>query len=228
MGVGHVDCHRHFFTDGRADTRVDAGDNSRIEASLRGFSDRRDRGTDFTTSKVDGVDASVRVVHDPYNATQWLALGYIQVRDFESGFASVAAGRNNVAPALFQHVPAHGLGARFELRPAIGGNNPIRIGIDWRRMTGRTDEDFFFTGVAPGRHRIAGGSSDTVGAFGEWTSGDVDQGFLWTLSGRLDRWWLGEGYRLEHNIGGTTITDLRFKARQGWESSGRVGVRWKS
>ena len=208
--------------------RFDAGDNSRIEASLRGFSDRRDRGTDFTTSKVDGVDASVRVVHDPYNATQWLALGYIQVRDFESGFASVAAGRNNVAPALFQRVPATGLGARFELRPAIGGNNPIRIGIDWRRMTGRTDEDFFFTGVAPGRHRIAGGSSDTVGAFGEWTSGDVDQGFLWTLSGRLDRWWLGEGYRLEHNIGGTTITDLRFKARQGWESSGRVGVRWKS
>lgn len=208
--------------------RFDAGDDSRIEASLRGFSDRRDRGTDFTASKTDGVDASLRVVHDPAGATQWLALAYVQVRDFDSGFASVAAGRNSVAPALFQRVPATGLGARFELRPAIGGANPLRIGTDWRRTTGRTEEDFFFSGVTPGRHRIAGGSSDTVGAFAEWTAGDADDGFLWTLSGRVDRWWLGEGYRLERNIGGSTITNLRFAARQGWEGSGRAGVRWTS
>ncbi len=208
--------------------RFDAGDNSRIEASLRGFSDRRDRGTDFTTSKVDGVDASLRVVHDPASATQWLALAYVQVRDLESGFASVAAGRNSVAPALFQRVPATGLGARFELRPAIDDANPLRIGTDWRRTTGRTEEDFFFSGTTPGRHRIAGGSSDTVGAFAEWTSGDVYDGFLWTLSGRVDRWWLGEGYRRERNIGGSTIANLRFAARQGWEGSGRAGLRWTS
>lgn len=208
--------------------RFDAGADSRIEASLRGFADRRDRGTDFSASKTDGVDASLRFVHDPVGATQWLALAYVQVRDFESGFASVAAGRNSVAPALFQRVPATGLGARFELRPAIGDANPLRIGADWRRTTGRTEEDFFFSGVTPGRHRIAGGSSDTVGAFAEWASGDPGDGLLWTLSGRLDRWSLGAGYRLERNIGGTTITDLRFKAREGWEGSGRVGVRWTS
>ncbi|WP_249340065.1 TonB-dependent receptor [Sphingopyxis sp. L1A2A] len=208
--------------------RFDAGDDSRIEASLRGFSDRRDRGTNFTASKVDGVDASLRFVHDPAGQTQWLALGYVQVRDLESGFASVAAGRGSVAPALFQRVPATGLGARFELRPAIDGNNPLRAGTDWRRTTGRTEEDFFFSGVTPGRHRIAGGSSDTIGAFAEWTAGEADDGFLWTLSGRVDRWWLGEGYRLERNIGGSTITNLRFAARQGWEGSGRAGVRWTS
>lgn len=208
--------------------RFDAGADSRIEASLRGFADRRDRGTDFSASKTDGADASLRFVHDPVGATQWLALGYVQVRDFESGFASVAAGRNSVAPALFQRVPATGLGVRFELRPAIGDANPLRIGADWRRTTGRTEEDFFFSGVTPGRHRIAGGSSDTVGAFAEWASGDPGDGLLWTLSGRLDRWSLGAGYRLERNIGGTTITDLRFKAREGWEGSGRVGVRWTS
>ncbi|WP_194952868.1 TonB-dependent receptor [Sphingopyxis solisilvae] len=208
--------------------RFDAGAASRIEASLRGFADRRDRGTDFSASKTDGVDASLRFVHDPVGATQWLALAYVQVRDFDSGFASVAAGRNSVAPALFQRVPATGLGARFELRPAIGGANPLRIGADWRRTSGRTEEDFFFSGVTPGRHRIAGGSSDTVGTFAEWTSGDRGDGLLWTFSGRLDRWWLGTGYRLERNIGGPTITDLRFKAREGWEGSGRVGVRWTS
>lgn len=208
--------------------RFDAGADSRIEASLRGFADRRDRGTDFTTSKTDGVDASLRFVHDPLGATQWLVLAYVQVRDFESGFASVAAGRNSVAPALFQRVPATGLGARFELRPAIGDANPLRVGADWRRTTGRTEEDFFFSGTTPGRHRIAGGSSDTVGAFAEWTSGDAEDGLLWTLSGRIDHWWLGEGYRLERNIGGTTIANLNFNARQGWEGSGRAGLRWTS
>lgn len=208
--------------------RFDTGDDSRVEASVRGFSDRRDRGTDFTQSKFDGVDASLRFVHDPVGATQWIALAYVQLRDFESGFASVAAGRNSVAPALFQRVPATGLGARFELRPAIDGENPLRIGADWRRTEGRTEEDFFFAGTVPGRHRIAGGSSDTVGAFAEWTSGDPNDGFLWTLSGRVDRWWLSEGYRLERNIAGPVITNLRFASRQGWEGSGRAGVRWTS
>jgi outer membrane cobalamin receptor len=208
--------------------RFDAGDDNQIEASVRGFSDRRDRGTDFTQSKVDGIDASLRIVHDPIQETQWIALVYAQLRDFESGFASVAAGRNIVAPALFQRVPATGLGARFELRPAIGRRNPLRIGTDWRRTVGRTEEDFFFSGTTPGRHRTAGGSSDTVGAFAEWSSGDSDYGFLWTLSGRVDRWSLGTGYRLERNIAGPVITDLRFASRQGWEGSGRAGVRWAS
>jgi vitamin B12 transporter len=208
--------------------RFDTGDDSRVEASLRGFSDRRDRGTDFTDSKIDGVDASFRFLHNPWGSTQWLALAYLQLREFESGFASVAAGRNSVAPALFQRVPATGMGARLEVRPGIDLENPLRVGVDWRRTVGRTEEDFFFSGVVPGRHRIAGGSSDTVGAFAEWTSGDVNDGFLWTLSGRVDRWWLGEGYRLERNIAGPVITDLRFAARQGWEGSGRAGVRWTS
>jgi vitamin B12 transporter len=208
--------------------RFDAGDDSRIEASVRGFSDRRDRGTDFTDSRIDGVDASLRFLHNPWGSTQLLALAYIQLRDFESSFASVAAGRNSVAPALFQRVPATGLGARVEVRPGIDLENPLRIGVDWRRTVGRTEEDFFFSGIAPGRHRVAGGSGDTVGAYAEWTSGEVQDGFLWTLSGRVDRWWLGEGYRLERNIAGPVITNARFAERQGWEGSGRAGVRWSS
>lgn len=206
--------------------RFDAGESGRIEASVRGFADRRDRGTDFTTSRVDGIDASLRFVHDPYRANQLFALAYVQLRDFESGFASVAANRNSVTPALFQRVPAAGMGARVEFRPVIDSANPLRIGADWRRTTGRTEEDFFFAGTVPGRHRTAGGDSDTVGAFAEWTSGYRDYGLVWTVSGRVDRWWLGEGYRLERNIAGPFITDLRFAARQGWEASGRAGVQW--
>ena len=206
--------------------RFDAGDRSRIEASLRGFVDRRDRGVDFTQSKVDGIDASLRFIRDPAGGAQWLALAYAQLRDFETGFASVAVDRNSAAPVLFQRVPATGLGARVEYRPAVGGANPLRLGADWRRTTGRTEEDFFFAAGVPQRHRSAGGHSDTVGAFAEWTSGRRDDDFLWTLSGRVDRWWLGGGYRREGNIGGAPISDARFADRQGWEASGRAGVRW--
>jgi len=206
--------------------RFDAGDNSRIEASLRGFSDRRDRGTDFSESRVDGIDASLRFLHQPGAGVQWLALAYVQLREFDTGFASVAADRDSVVPALHQRVPATGLGARVELRPAIGSAFPLRLGVDWRRTVGRTQEDYLFTGFVPGRHRIAGGSSDTVGAFAEWTSGEADEGLLWTASARVDRWWLGAGYRFETNIAGPVITDAHYAARQGWEASGRAGLRW--
>lgn len=206
--------------------RFDAGESSRVEASVRGFADRRDRGVDFTRSKVDGVDASLRFIRDPAGGAQWLALAYVQLRDLETGFASVAADRSSASPVLFQRVPATGLGARIEYRPAIDGANPLRLGADWRRTTGRTEEDFFFAAGVPQRHRSAGGSSDTVGVFAEWTAGDRNDGFLWTLSGRIDRWWLSAGYRREGNIGGAPISDARFADRQGWEGSGRAGVRW--
>ena len=211
--------------------RAPVNDTDRIEASVRLFRDERDRGTNFSDSRTTGIDASIRYLIDPTPHEGWQAslLAYVQLREFDSGFASVAAGRGSVAPALFQHVPATGMGARLELRPAIGSGNPLRIGADWRRTVGRTEEGYFFTGVVPGRNRVAGGSSDTAGLFAQWDGGRVrDDGLLWTLSGRIDRWWIGEGYRLERNIAGPVITDLRFAARQGWEGSGRAGVRWKS
>src|SRR3546814_16358210 len=70
--------------------RFDAGDNGRIEASVRGFSDRRDRGVHFTKSKTDGVEASLRLVHDPAGPTQWLALGHLPVTDFHASFSQIA------------------------------------------------------------------------------------------------------------------------------------------
>lgn len=219
------------FRQGGGGVRVQAytGDTGRVEASIRGFYDERDRGTAFTDSRSRGIDASIRYLIDPTPYDGWQAsfLAYVQIREFDTGFASVAAGRNSVAPALDQHVPATGIGARVELRPDVSGDNPLRTGIDWRRTVGRTEEGFFYTGLVPGRRRSAGGSSDTLGAFAEWTGGEAGDRFIWTASGRIDRWWIGEGFRLERNIGGSTITDARFAARQGWEASGRAGFRWK-
>ncbi|HET6537421.1 MAG TPA: TonB-dependent receptor [Sphingopyxis sp.] len=208
--------------------RFDAGAHSRIEASVRAFRDERDRGVDYSESRIDGVDASLRMVQEAPDTAQWSALAYVQVRELESGFASVGAGRATVAPVLFQHVPATGLGARVELRPLISDSHPLRLGADWRRTVGRTNEDYFYSGLVPGRRRVAGGSSDVVGLFAEWTGEAADHALIWTLSGRVDRWWIGNGYRRESNNGGGMIADEDFSARSGWEGSGRAGLSWQS
>lgn len=209
--------------------RFDAGAHRRIEASLRAFHDSRDRGTDFTDSEIGGVDASLRMVDENPHGAAWTALAYVQLRELESGFASVGQGRNVVNPALFQRVPATGMGLRAEVRPLLNGARPLRVGADWRRTVGRTEEDYNFSGVTPARHRVAGGSSDVAGLFAEWSdgAGAGEDGLLWTVSGRLDHWRLGEGYRREGLIGGALTTNAAFDARSGWEGSGRAGLRWQ-
>ncbi|MDX2210603.1 MAG: TonB-dependent receptor [Sphingopyxis sp.] len=207
--------------------RFDAGENRRIEVAVRGWRDRRERGTDFSRSAVDGLDASIRYILDPTPDDGWQVslLGYAQLREFDTGFASVAADRNSAAPALIQRVPALGLGARLEVRPSFGWSNPLRFGIDWRRVEGETQEQFFFTGTAPGRFRVAGGESTTVGAFadGYALAGDV----RFTLSGRIDHWRIAPGFRIERNIGGSIRSDDRFAARSGWAGTGRAGVAYE-
>ena len=206
---------------------IGAGDNRRIEVAVRGWRDRRERGTDFTRSAIDGVDASIRYIFDPTPDDGWQAslLGYAQLREFDTGFASVAADRNSVAPALIQRVPAVGLGARLEVRPPFDPSNPLRFGLDWRRVEGETQEQFFFTGTTPGRFRVAGGESTTVGAFadGYANAGDL----LFTLSGRIDHWRIAPGFRTERNIGGSIRSDDRFAARSGWAGTGRAGVAYE-
>lgn len=207
--------------------RFDAGDNRRIEVAVRGWRDRRERGTDFSRSAVDGLDASIRYILDPTPADGWQVslLGYAQQREFDTGFASVAANRNSAAPALIQRVPALGLGARLEVRPPFAFHTPLRFGLDWRRVEGETQEQFFFTGTTPGRFRVAGGESMTVGAFadGYALAGDV----RFTLSGRIDHWRIAPGFRTERNIGGSIRSDDRFAARSGWAGTGRAGAAYE-
>lgn len=205
--------------------KIDAGENRRIEVAVRGWRDRRERGTDFTRSAIDGLDASIRYILDPAPFEGWQVnlLAFAQLRAFDTGFASLAGDRGSVAPALIQRVPALGVGGRIEVRPPA---SKLRLGADWRHVEGETQEQFFFTGTTPGRFRVAGGESTTVGAFldGYAEAGDL----LFSLSGRIDRWQLAPGFRTERNIGGTLRSDDRFAARSGWAGTGRAGVRWNS
>ncbi len=189
------------------------------QASLSTYDDRRDRGTDFTANRQRGSDASVRLVGK--GGIDWSALAYVQDRRFDSQFAALPPGRDSASLTLDQRVPARGYGARAELQPGFGAID-TRVGVEWRRVMGQTNEDFRFVAGLPTRQREAGGDNTTTGLFAgaSWSGGG------WSLSAdaRADRWSLTDGRLIERAIGGATLTDTRFADRSGWEGSGRIAA----
>lgn len=203
-------------------------DNTELQAGMRAFTDERDRGFDFSDNQNSGVDASLRLVNRTPGGWQWSALGYVQIRDFANRFGAIGAGRNSVSLTLDQYsVPSTGLGARVEVRPPLGDQAELRIGGDWRRTIGETNENFFFTGLTPGRSRRAGGESDTFGLFAEASFEPVEQLTL-TAGARADHWSIANGFRKEVNIGGTVRSDDVFADRSGWEGTGRAGFAFQA
>jgi outer membrane receptor protein involved in Fe transport len=192
-----------------------------LQSSVSGFTDSRDRGTAFTDVRSHGADASMRLVGR--GRWDWSLLGYLQHRDFSSGFASVNAGRTAASATLDQHVPATGMGARIEVAPPVGAGVTLRLGGDLRATAGRTRELYSYVGGAPTRRRVAGGEALTGGLFGDLS---FARGSL-TLNagGRVDRWSLRDGALFEAPLaGGPALTDTRFADRSGWEGSGRLGA----
>lgn len=192
-----------------------------LQASGLVLADSRQRGTALSDIRSEGADASMRLV-----GRRWSALAYVQTRDFYTSFASADAARTTAARTSEQYaVPATGLGARFELRPLLGPVE-LRIGGDWRETAGRTEERFQFVAGSGTRGRLAGGRTQTIGAFAEagWEGGPL------TISGgaRIDRWTVGNGFLREQIFAsGTTVTDLAFPDRAGWEPTARGGFAWR-
>jgi outer membrane receptor protein involved in Fe transport len=201
---------------------VDVGGGAELQANLSGFTDRRDRGVDFTRVASDGADASIRIVKR--GDWGWSALAYLQTRQFASGFASVDDSRRTATATLDQYnVPATGIGGRIEIAPPIGGGITLRVGSDLRRVSGQTQERYTFVAGAPTRRRVAGGESTTFGGFAD---ASYEAGAL-TLNagGRLDHWTITHGSLVERPLaGGAALTDLAFANRSGTEATGRIGA----
>jgi outer membrane receptor protein involved in Fe transport len=193
-----------------------------LQANGLVFDDERERGTAFSDIETKGADASLRLV-----GPSWTALAYVQTRNFYNSFASVGAGRATVTQASEQYsVPSTGLGARGEWRPRVGGGIELRLGGDWRETVGETRERFSFVAGSGTRGRIAGGSTRTLGAFGEasWTGGPVTL----TAGGRIDRWRIEDGRIGERVFAtGAVLTDTAFADRSGWEPTGRAGIAFR-
>ena len=193
-----------------------------LQASALAFTDHRTRGTILSGNGGTGADASLRLVHS--GAWRWQALAYVQARKFRSGFVSVNASRTAVAQTVDQfNVPSTGIGARFEVRPPVGDDLELRLGTDIRHTVGETRELFTYVAGRPTRGREAGGSSDTFGAFSEFSA---ELGALTlTGGGRIDRWTIRNGRLIERSLAtGAFIRNDRPADRHGWEPTGRIGL----
>jgi vitamin B12 transporter len=200
--------------------------NTEIQASMLAFTDRRTRGTILSGNGGDGADASVRIVHQ--GDWQWQALAYLQARKFQSGFVSIDAARATVLQTVDQYnVPSTGIGARFEVRPPTGDALELRVGGDWRRTSGQTNELFTYVAGKPTRSREAGGLSETAGLFAE-ASAKLGAVTL-TGGGRIDHWTITRGRLIERTIAtGAFIRNEIAPDRKGWEPTARGGLAWKA
>jgi outer membrane receptor protein involved in Fe transport len=196
-----------------------------LQANAAAFTDRRERGTAFSDIATRGADASLRLVGE--GGLPFSALAYVQVRDFANQFAAVSADRATATKTLDQYnVPATGLGARFEIRPAAGPLH-LRLGADGRLTEGRTEELFQFALGTPTRGRVAGGRTETAGLFVEaaWEQETL------TLTGgaRVDRWRMLGGSLVERMLAtGALVTDSAFPDRAGWEPTARAALAWRA
>ncbi len=208
----------------RAVAPLDA--QTELQASVMGFTDRRERGTILSENGGDGGDASVRLVHKGQWGVQ--ALGYVQMRKFTSRAVAVDATRTTVTQSVDQYnVPSTGVGGRLEIRPPLGEAIELRLGADFRRTTGETNELFTYVAGRATRIREAGGQSDTAGAFAE-LSAQMD---ALTLTGgvRADRWWIRDGRLVERTLAtGASIRNELSPNRQGWEPTARAGLAYEA
>lgn len=205
---------------GRARLVHSIGSSTEAQVNVAAYGDRRDRGFFGSDNRQRGTDASLRLVGR--GKLRWSALAYWQDRSFDSRFAALNDDRSVANVTLDQHVPATGWGARIEAASDIGAAE-WRAGAELRHVSGTTFEDFRFVAGAPTRKREAGGEATTAGIFGGASM--ETHGWTFDLSGRADRWRIGDGRLLETDLSGSPLTDERFENRDGWEGSGRVGVR---
>ena len=196
--------------------------STELQASVSGFHDWRTRGTDFSTDRTNGADASLRLVGK--GSWQWSALGYWQWRNLMSSTASVNAGRTVATRVLLQDsVPSYGIGGSLEVRPPMPSGIELRLGADARRTDGETRELANYVAGQPTRRRRAGGETWTSGAFAE-ASADL-AGVTLSGGARIDHWQVTDGHLFEQAIAtGAILQAVHNPKRDGWLPTARGGL----
>jgi len=176
------------------------------------LSGRWDRGDGFqTTPKDQRVAATVPAVYDSWS-TNLRAVAPI-----------------DATSEIQRNTPSTGIGGKIELRPPVGEDHVLRIGVDTRFATGDMFEDAYNAGLATNpltSRRHAGGDQITSGIFAEddW-SPDVFGGKLVLTGGvRADRWSIRNGFYKAVSAAGTVTQDSSYANRSDWAFSGRAGA----
>ncbi|MDB5706888.1 MAG: TonB-dependent receptor [Sphingomonas bacterium] len=210
---------RARFEDWSGGIRAVAPIDAETEIQARGlvFRDNRTLRFQGADSSSEGEDASVRLIHRGDWAVDVLA--YIQARNFTNKVISSTSFKLTLDQ---RNTPSTGIGGKIELRPPVGPDHVLRVGMDARLADGELFEDAYnASGVATAR-RNAGGNSSTIGMFIEddWTIGKL----VLTGGVRGDRWTITDGFFRELSGTGTVNSDKLFPDRDGFEGTGRVGA----
>ena len=144
-------------------------DVAREAADIGAFGDVGDKGClallrfAGADSMQRGQDLSVRLVGR--GTWEFDVLGYVQSRNF----TNVVVSSTRFVPTLDQrNTPATGIGGKIEVRPPVGDDSVLRLGMDYRRASGTLYEDAISTATgAVTERRTAGGRNDDLGLFAE-------------------------------------------------------------
>ncbi|MEQ8411568.1 MAG: TonB-dependent receptor [Erythrobacter sp.] len=189
-----------------------------LQARINIFRDERTLRFDGADSTNEGQDASLRVV----GRGEWAfdALAYVQARNF----SNVIISSSRFTRVLDQrNTPSTGLGGKFELRPPVGDDHTLRLGVDYRRADGELQEENYsaFTGALRERRR-GGGVNSNLGLFIEddWRIGRL----LLTGGLRADRTLIEDGFYRAVNASGVLVTETIAPDRSDWTVSWRAGA----
>ena len=194
------------------------GEDIDVQARVLAFEDNRTLRFEGADSSASGQDASIRLVGR--GDWQFDAVAYVQARNF----SNVVISSTRFVKVLDQsNTPSTGIGGKFEIRPPMGPDNVLRLGIDYRRNEGELQEQPFsaFTGNLTARRRAGGATSD-LGFFAEndWTRGP----FVLTAGIRADKTSISGGFFRESDPAGVVVFENRFEDRSDWTVTGRGGI----
>jgi iron complex outermembrane receptor protein len=195
-------------------------DSLEIQARMLVFRDDRVLRFRNADSGSEGQDASVRLIsRGPW---QLDALAYVQSRNFTNVVISSSTFRKSLDQ---RNTPSTGVGGKIELRPPVGPNHVLRVGVDSRFAEGSMFEDAYNANLASNpltARRKARGTQTTAGLFVEddWTIGNL----VLTGGVRADHWSIDNGFFQSISPAGIVTATSHFADRSDWEFSGRGGA----
>lgn len=194
-----------------------AGD---VELQARGsiFEDARTLRFDGADSRIEGQDASLRVVGR--GTWKFDALAYVQARNFSN---EIISSSRFVRVLDQRNTPSTGWGGKIEVRPPISEAHTVRIGIDYRRADGELQEEAYsaFTGNLSERRR-AGGTNSNLGFFIEddWQIGPL----LLTGGLRADHTRIEDGFFRAVDANNILVNETTAPDRSDWALNWRAGA----
>jgi len=212
-----------WSTNLRAVAPISATSELQFRATL--FDDHRTLRFAGADSMSQGQDASIRYINR--GAWQVDALAYIQARNFSNIVISSSTFRKSLDQ---RNTPSTGIGGKIEIRPHVGPDHVLRLGVDTRFATGDMYEDAYNANVVANPRtflRHAGGDQWTTGVFVEddWTLGKL----VLTGGVRGDRWSIRNGFYQEVNATtSATVRNDNFATQADWELSGRIGALYRA